>query len=131
MSEARPILGIVLGHGDMPTGLVNAVRHIAGGSADSLVPISNEDRAPDALVAALEAVAGDEPAIVFTDLPSGSCGVAAAYSCRDRSRRAVICGVNLPMLLDFVFHRDMPLEPLVERLLDKGRGAIRAVPTGG
>lgn len=130
MSDTPEVLGIVLGHGDMPAGLVDAVRHIAGASADGLVPLSNQDRAPGALVAELERVAGERTAIVFTDLPSGSCGVAAAYACKDRSRRAVICGVNLPMVLDFVFHRDLPLDALVERLLDKGRSAIRATPTG-
>lgn len=121
-----PVRGIVIGHGDMSRGLVDAVHHIAGAAADGLVAISNEGKAPDQLVAELERSAGDGPTIVFADLRAGSCGVAAAYSCRARDRRAFICGVNLPMLIDFVFHREMPLDELVDRLVEKGREAIAA-----
>ena len=67
----------------------------------------------------------------FVDLRSGSCGMAALSTCRDRARREVISGVNLPMLLDFVFHRDMPLEELTARVIERGRTAIGqpGVPT--
>jgi len=131
MSETSGLRGVVVGHGDMPRGLVDAVRHIAGKAADDLVAVSNEGKSPQELIAELGDVIGSQPVIVFTDLRSGSCGIAAAYSCRDSERRAVICGVNLPMLLDFVFHRDLPLDELVDRLVEKGREAIRAAsPTG-
>ena len=126
MSDGTPIRGVVVGHGDMPKGLVDAVRHIAGSAAEDLVAVSNEGKGPAQLTSELNEVAGSGAVIVFTDLLSGSCGVAAAYTCRDQARRAVICGVNLPMLLDFVFHRDMPLSELVDRLVEKGREAIRA-----
>jgi len=131
MSESAAIRGIVLGHGAMPQGLVDAVRHIAGDAADALVPVSNREVTPDALRALVDEAAGTGPAVIFADLGSGSCGVAAAYSCRDRGERAFVCGVNLPMLLDFVFHTDLPLEELVERLLEKGRTAIRATTPAG
>jgi mannose/fructose-specific phosphotransferase system component IIA len=36
----------------------------------------------------------------------------------------VISGVNLPLLLDFVLHRDLPLPELGPRLVEKGRNAI-------
>ena len=123
-----PARGIVVGHGDMAQGLVDAVRRIAGETGEGLTAVSNEGKGPEELKAALEAVTGEGPAVVFVDLESGSCGVAAAYACRARSERAVVCGVNLPMLLDFVFHRELPLEELVARVIERGRTAIRATP---
>ncbi len=116
----------MVGHGGMAQGLVDAVRHIAGAAADELVAVSNDGKGPAQLIEELNEIAGHDPVIVFTDLRSGSCGVAAAYACRDRERSAVLCGVNLPMLLDFVFHRDEPLPELVDRLVEKGRKAIIA-----
>ena len=128
MSEAVPVRGIVVGHGVMSQGLVDAVRRIAGSAGEGLTAVSNEGRGPEDLRAALEAAAGAGPAVVFVDLEAGSCGIAAAYACRAKSQRAVVCGVNLPMLLDFVFHRDLPLDELVERVVDRGRNAIHHVP---
>jgi len=124
MSEARSVRGVVVAHGPMARAMVDAVGRIAGDAADALVPLSNESLGPAELKAALERVIGDDPAIVFTDLLSGSCGMAAVSSCRERGRRAVVCGVNLPMLLDFVFHAEMPMEELVERVMVKGRASI-------
>jgi mannose/fructose-specific phosphotransferase system component IIA len=120
--------GIVVAHGSMAQGLVDAVRRIAGGGADALVPLSNEGMAPPELKARLEDLAGEERTVIFVDLLSGSCGMAAMVSARERASRAVVCGVNLPILLDFVFHRDMPLDQLVARLVDKGREGIRRLP---
>ncbi|GMV07212.1 MAG: hypothetical protein AMXMBFR53_34870 [Gemmatimonadota bacterium] len=131
MSEPGGVRGIVVGHGGMAQGLVDAVRRIAGGAADALVPLSNEGLSPGDLQAALREHAGDGPSIVFTDLLSGSCALAAMVCVRGSDHQAVICGVNLPVLLDFVFHRDMPLEELVGRLVDKGRDGIRALPGKG
>jgi mannose/fructose-specific phosphotransferase system component IIA len=128
-SERSGVRGVVVGHGDMPRGLVDAVTRIAGEAANGLTAVSNEGKGPDLLRSEVDAAAGPGPAIVFVDLQSGSCGLAAAYACRGcMGRRAVICGVNLPMLLDFVFHRDLALDALVDRLVDAGRAAIRATP---
>ena len=128
-TEPPSVRGIVVGHGNMPQGLVDAVRRIAGEAASALVALSNEGKGPDALRSEVEAAAGPGPAIVFADIQAGSCGAAAAYACRECSGRiAMISGVNLPMLLDFVFHRDLALEALVARLVEGGRSAIRSVP---
>ncbi|MHB1193753.1 MAG: PTS sugar transporter subunit IIA [Longimicrobiales bacterium] len=128
MSEAAGTMGIVVGHGPMAQGLVDAVRRIAGGAADALAPFSNEGRSPSELKEELERLAGDAPTILFADLLSGSCGMAAMVVARGSERRAVVCGVNLPVLLDFVFHRDLPMEELVPRLVAKGRDGIRSLP---
>jgi mannose/fructose-specific phosphotransferase system component IIA len=128
MSEQDLARGVVVGHGDMARGLVDAVRRIAGDAAAGLSAVSNDGKGPDALRSEVDAAAGPGPAVVFVDLQSGSCGLAAAYACRGCVGRAVISGVNLPMLLDFVFHRQLSLDELVARLVDRGRSAIQAAP---
>jgi len=128
MSDAGGARGIVVAHGTMAEGMVDAVRRIAGDAAEALTPVSNEGTNPDELRARIDETAGNQPVIIFADLQSGSCGLAALATCRDHASRAVLCGVNLPILLDFVFHRDMPLNDLVERLMSKGKDAIRPTP---
>lgn len=118
------VRGVVVAHGPMATAMVDAVRRIAGSQADALVPLSNEGKSPQELKSDLDEAIGDAPAVVFVDLRAGSCGMAALSSCRARSERVVVTGVNLPMLLDFVFHRELPLEELVDRVLTCGQNAI-------
>jgi len=104
--------------------MVDAVRKIAGGPADALTALSNESMGPDELLKTVDEMAGSGPAIIFTDLQTGSCALAARFACRDPAGRRVVFGTNLPMLLDFVFHRHLSLDALVERILEKGREAV-------
>jgi N-acetylgalactosamine PTS system EIIA component len=117
------VRGIVLAHGSMAAGLVDAVRQITGAGDDLLIPLSNRALSPEAIAAQVRAhVAG--PTIVFTDLPAGSCGFAARRYCHDIPQLAVISGVNLPILLEFALYRDLPLNELVPRLVNKARASI-------
>ena len=122
MSEA--VRGLIIAHSSLAAGMVAAVRQIAGVEDDVLHPLTNEGRGPDGLIAAVQQAVGDAPAILFTDLGSGSCAFAARKVSIERPQTAVVCGVNLPVLLDFVFHRDLPLAELVARLVEKGRSGI-------
>ncbi|MGQ0812914.1 MAG: PTS sugar transporter subunit IIA [Gemmatimonadota bacterium] len=122
------VRGIVLTHGDMAQGIIDAVRYIAGAGGDSLVPVSNRGLGPDALAELIAQQARAGPAIVFTDLQSGSCGFAARRCIQNNPRLVVISGVNLPMLLEFVMRRQLPLEQLVPFLIEKGRAAIGSSP---
>lgn len=122
MSE--PVVGLVVSHASLAEGLVQSVRQIAGVDGDALRALSNEGCGPEALQEAVAQALGTGPRIVFTDMPSGSCAFAARRLTADRPDTALICGVNLPMLLDFVFHRDLPLPELVDRLVNKGKAAI-------
>ena len=124
MSE-EALRGVVIAHGPMATAMVDAVRRIAGDAADVLQPLSNDGKSPGELRTALDELIGDDPVVLFVDLQAGSCGMAALSSCRDGGRR-VVCGVNLPMLLDFVFHRDLPIDDVVNRAIEKGRSSIVA-----
>ncbi len=128
MSKERMVQGVVLAHGTMAQGLVDAVARISGVTDEALVAITNNGKSPDILEAELGAFVGNGPVIIFTDLPSGSCAVAARVCCRAGGEEAIISGVNLPVLLDFVFHRDLPLPDLVPRLLSKGREGMSSVP---
>ncbi|MBT8396724.1 MAG: hypothetical protein HKO65_18965 [Gemmatimonadetes bacterium] len=128
MSDPTKVRGVVLAHGTMAQGLVDAVARISGVNDDALVAISNDGKSPEALQAELVAFLGQGPVVVFTDLPSGSCAVTARICCQPGGEEAIISGVNLPVLLDFVFHRELPLEELVPRLLARGRDGITSVP---
>lgn len=127
MSEAA-LRAVLLGHGDMAAGMVDAVRHITGCEPDVLVPITNRGRSPESLAAEVERVLGTEPGVIFTDLQSGSCGFVARRLSQQETRLVVISGVNLPLLIDFVMSRSLPLEELVPRLLSRGRAAIGCAP---
>ena len=128
MSSPVPVRGVLLGHGDMPFGMADAVRQITGAGEEVLAPLSNRGLSPETLTqAVLDRVAG-QPAILFTDLQSGSCSFVARRLTQHQPGLAVISGTNLSLLLDFVMHRDLPLEQLVPRLLARGRAAIGCTP---
>lgn len=122
------VRGVVLAHGTMAQGLVDAVGHIAGMSGDFLVPISNRGMGPDVLAEEIGKHVGAGPTIVFTDLQSGSCGFAARRCLQNAPDLVVIAGVNLPILLEFVMRRELPLDQLVPFLLNKGRAAVCCSP---
>jgi mannose/fructose-specific phosphotransferase system component IIA len=123
------VRGVLIAHGEMARGLVDAVGKISG-QEGALVALSNEGSTPAGLRELLERVLGTGPAVIFTDLQAGSCALAALASA-NRAETVVLCGANLPMLLDFVFHRDLPLDTLSERLVEKGRAGIRSLRPKG
>jgi mannose/fructose-specific phosphotransferase system component IIA len=111
----KDVQGILVGHGRLAEGMLNAVEEITG-SREGLYPIDNSGLTPEALEERLSEVAGGGPSVVFVDLPSGSCAFAARRLQHRRTDMAVVCGVNLPLLLDFMFHRSLTLDEIVERL---------------
>ncbi len=130
MSSHGPVRGVIVAHGAMAQGMIDAVRCIAGDAADALHAISNDGKSPVQLREEVETEAGGDPAVVFVDLQTGSCGMAALSACRNGdSCRVVVCGVNLPMLLAFVFATDLPLDEVVGRVIEKGRAAITRPPS--
>lgn len=121
------LLGVVVSHGGLGTAFLEAVRQITGES-NGLVAVSNEGCDREALQVRLEAAIGARPAVVFTDLPSGSCLQAAAGYLRTHAEVAVVAGVNLAMLIDFVYHRDLSAAEAAHRAAGKGGAAVRTLP---
>lgn len=116
------VTGVVVAHGDLARALVRAVERIAG-VGDALVPVSNTSCTPETLEQRILDAVGEGPAIVFTDMASGSCAFACRRALFRRGGVAVVTGVSLPMLLDFLFHRDMQVEALADRVAGKARDA--------
>ena len=127
MSSA-PLRGVVVCHGQLAQALVDAVREIVGEDG-GLVAISNEGCSTEELERRIAPqLEGDAPIVVFSDLPSGSCTFAARHLARARGEVGVVGGVNLPMLLDFVFHRTWALPDLLERLRSKTGIVVDRLP---
>jgi mannose PTS system EIIA component len=122
MSE--PLRGVIVSHAAVGEALVKAVAAITG-VADALVPVSNDGCDNDALTRRLEQALANHPAVLFVDLPGGSCLTGSARFAHLRPNTAVVTGVNLAMLLDFVFHRDLSPADAARRAADAGGRAIR------
>jgi len=121
MSELR---GIIVSHAAVAQALVAAVRVITG-IDDALTPVSNEGCGTEALAERLRDAVGEGPAVLFVDLPGGSCMTSSTRYAKQHADIAVVTGVNLAMLLDFVFHRDVTPAEAAKRAVDAGAKAIR------
>jgi mannose/fructose-specific phosphotransferase system component IIA len=89
------------------------------------VPVSNDGCDSGALTERLIQAIGGRPTVLFVDLPGGSCLTSSVRLARGRADVAVVTGVNLAMLLDFVFHRDLTPADAARRAAEAGSRAIR------
>lgn len=123
MSE--PLRGVVVSHAAVAESLVKAVGAITG-LAEALAPVSNDGCDAADLAARVAAAVGTGPAVIFVDLPGGSCLTSAVRLAQGRADLAVVTGVNLAMLLEFVFHRDLDPAAAARRAAEAGGRAIQA-----
>ena len=117
------VRGVVVGHGNLASAMVHATEEITG-VRGVLVPVSNVDCSRDDLEVRVKTAVGNEPSIVFVDLPGGSCFFAAMRGLGKLENARVVAGVNLTMLVDFVFHRDIALDAAAKRAREVGGRAI-------
>ena len=115
--------GVVVGHGGLGAALVAAAEEITG-IRGVLVAVSNTGADRDELEERVVQAVGDQAAIVFVDMPSGSCLVAAMRRLSTRPDIKVVTGVNLVMLLEFLFHRTEPIADAARRAADSGAKSI-------
>jgi mannose/fructose-specific phosphotransferase system component IIA len=122
MSEE--LRGVVVCHGALASALVQAAEQISG-VRGALVPVSNTGCDRETLEdKVLEAVDG-RPAIVFVDMPSGSCLFAVVKRLHGEQSVKVVTGANLAMLVDFVFHRSLSPADAAARAAAAGEKSIR------
>lgn len=121
--------GVVVGHGRLAEGLLSALERVAG-NQENLWAVSNQERSGDELVEEIVTIfeergAGRE-AYLLSDMDGGSCGQACRRLLTEGRVRAVFFGVNLPLLVEFVFLPDQPFEEFVTAAVEKSRKALGA-----
>jgi mannose/fructose-specific phosphotransferase system component IIA len=122
MSEE--LRGVVVCHGTMADALVKAAEQISGVDA-ALTPVSNTGCDRDTLEQRVLAAVDKHPAVVFVDMASGSCLFAVLKRLRAEQSVKVVTGVNLAMLVDFVFHRTLSPQEAATRAAATGQASIR------
>lgn len=123
------VKAIVAGHGTFAEGMLSAIEQITGRS-DLFIGVTNRDlSAQDVERLIRDRLASSGASVIFTDLPAGSCTMAARRLQREQAGLVVVTGVNLSVLLDFAFHVDAGDAHAVEHAADKGRASL--VVSGG
>ncbi len=122
MSEE--LQGVVVCHGKLAGALVEAAETITGVTG-ALAPVTNTGCDRGSLEQRVSDAVNGRPTVVFVDLASGSCLFAVLNWLRETSSVKVVTGVNLAMLVDFVFHRSLSPEEAATRAAAAGGQAIR------
>jgi mannose/fructose-specific phosphotransferase system component IIA len=127
----QPVLGILVTHASLGTELLRTAETILGRQSRIEV-ISNTDTSVGGLSEELcRLISGqpEQPIFLFVDLLGGSCSHACQEIRRLHPNTIVFSGVNLPMFLEFLYHRDrVDLEELRTRVVAKGRDGIQCLP---
>jgi mannose/fructose-specific phosphotransferase system component IIA len=116
--------GVVVCHGRLAGALVEAAEQISGVTG-ALTAVSNTGCDRGALEERVAEAVGDGPAVVFVDLSSGSCLFAVLNRLKSENSVKVVTGVNLAMLVDFVFHRTLSPAEAAARAVTTGQASIR------
>src|SRR5215207_128031 len=121
--RARPP-AVVAGHGAFAEGLISAAAQI-GGQGGLFVGMSNTGKGAAEIADALRALVDETGAsVIFTDLPAGSCTIAARRLVRERPALVLITGTNLATLLDYAFHADLDPAAAARHAAEKGRESL-------
>jgi len=120
------IKGIIIGHGNFGHALLKTVEKILG-RQEMVDVFSNENLSCDSLTEILKKTitSDNQEKIIFVDLPGGSCAISCLNLLKENKNLKIICGINLPMLLEFFLLREKyNVDELVPILLKKAKDNI-------
>lgn len=126
-AAGQRVPALIVTHADLAAALVRAAEKVFG-PIDGVMLLSNEGLSRADLEDAIEAqVQGwAHGGLMLTDFWGGSCHTCGASALRNHGEIAIVTGINLPLLLDYLHNRDrMSVGELAERLQQKGRDSIR------
>jgi N-acetylgalactosamine PTS system EIIA component len=127
MSEGAPV-AIIAAHGDLAAGFVTAVEQITG-RGDLFLPMTNAGMgAAEIERALLELVDARSIRVIFTDLPAGSCTIAARRVLAARPGVVLVTGASLPLLLDFMSHEELAPAEAASHAVDRAVRSLTTVP---
>ena len=113
--------GLIVAHGKMGRGLLNAATVIVG-EQEAMHSLSNSDLSLEQLQKEISGILEQTAeCIIFVDCLGSAFTASRIVS----AGMPVISGVNLPMLLSFFTKRDrLPLNELIEAVINDGRKGI-------
>jgi mannose/fructose-specific phosphotransferase system component IIA len=124
------ISAVVTGQGDLPRALLDAAHAIVA-DTEGVTTLSNMECEVKELRSRLEeAIIGlpQGDVVVFADMVGSSCANAGLEAKRNHPHIAVLGGVNLPMLVRFLYHRHKkPFAELIPFLVETGRTSVQAI----
>ena len=119
--------GVIVAHGRLADGFLSALERVTG-LPENLWAVSNEGLSGDELERSIRVLlverADGREAILFSDLHGGSCAQACRRLLDEGAVRAMFHGINLPLLIEFVFLQDQPFDTFVATVVSKGRAAL-------
>lgn len=127
------VMALVAGHADFADGLVSAAVAITG-NAEPFVTMSNRGLGADDIEARMRALVVERGVrVIFTDLPAGSCTIAARRVLRDTPDVTLVTGANLAALLHVVSHGAGTAHEAAIGAAERARGSVLVVgaPTSG
>jgi mannose/fructose-specific phosphotransferase system component IIA len=125
------ITGIIVTHGNLAEEFIATARSIYG-DFSGICPVSNAQMSPQALTEKLDSLVTDalsndsDGVLILTDFFGGSCSHACLSMEQKHDRVRMVTGVNLPMLLAFLYRRsEVPFENLPGELVERGVKSIQ------
>jgi mannose/fructose/sorbose-specific phosphotransferase system IIA component len=121
------VRGIIIGHGDFAKAMLTTAKQIVG-EQELVEVISNVGLSCETLNEKIEEILGRDDkneTIIFVDLPGGSCTISCYKLLKNNRNLNMICGINLPILIEFFMLREKhSAQELVPILIKKGKENI-------